>query len=541
MRIGYTSALSAAFLMLAFSRAPAQTPDPLDAPPPNLATTTVHLSAILAQHDAAVGRPSGADTVIEDWRFTDSGVSGTLHLERSGTNYHSRIVTGSLIEEYGQQNGHRWHRDYDGFVSPTTTIDDKTFFSQQVYEDAADPKNDASVAGVTTGSDPSYVVRVLVSQTRHPEWIFYNVASGLITRVEWILGKRRIARTFSDFRTTGGVTSPWHVHDDWDPSALDDDYYCTSMQAGVAIDPSQFAPPASTPQTSYSTVGFRIPARMYDDGTIIMRMNVNGRGLDMMLDTAANEDIIDEDVAKQMGLPTFGHVDHLSDGEVPFETLIPDATVGPLALHNLAFDAMPFTFQWSYNIDVVGVLGFDFLSTNVLKIDYQAATVEVLPAASFDGPDPVPGAISYSLDFDDGFPFISLGIDDVSVDDVLVANEIYSTHFFGDLFAAHPELSIGQNGKATQTEDLPFADNGSFGQQVTNWFAKPTSVHFGSVNFEQPLIRATNMPLDLSSARTVDVALGFDFLRFFDVYIDYPHGRILVKPNALLIRASQHG
>lgn len=249
MRNGYTSAVIAALLMLAVAHVDAQTPDPLDAPPPNLAPASVHLSAILAQHDAAVGRPAGTDSVIEDWRFTDSGVSGTLHLERSGT---------------------------------------------------------------------------------------------------------------------------------------------------------------------------------------------------------------------------------------------------------------------------------------------QQAQIQVLPAAAFNGDDPVPGAIAYPLDFDDGFPFISVGMDDVPVDDTLLAIEFTRTVLFEDLFSAHPELVAGQGAK--ESTDLPFADNGQFGRTIYNWVAKPATVSFGNVNFQQPAVLASNEPLYLSNDRAVDALLGFDFLRFFDVYLDYPHGRILVKPNALLLR-----
>ncbi len=540
MRVGIASAAwIAALLAMGFS-ARAQSVDALDAPPPNLAPASAHLAAILSAHDVAVGRPLGRDTVVEDWRFTDSGMSGTLHLERSGTDYHSRIMRGPFLEEYGQQNGHRWHRDQNGFVSPTTTTDDVTFFSQQVNEDAADPKNDASVAGQTQGADPAYVVKVQVAGSAHPEWIFYDVASGLITRVEWVHDGHRLVRTFDDFRTVDGVTSAWHVHDTWYPRTLDDDYVCTSMQGGVAISASQFAQPPSAPFTPYSQVALTIPAQMYDDGTIILRMTVNGRGLDMMLDTASPEDIIDEDVAKQMGLPTYGSVDRSPSGaDVPFETLVRTATVGPLVRNELALDAMPFSFAWFRNTEVVGVLGYDFLAGNVFKIDYVNGTVQVLPASSFDSNDPVPGGLIYPLDFDDGFPFLSVGVGDVTSGNVLLANEIVHTEFFGTFLAAHPELFTG--GGAIASQNLPFANNGSFGKRVAReWIAQPTSVHFGTVNFQQPNVRASNEPLYLSENRAVDAALGFDFLRFFDVYLDYPHGRVIVKPNALFMRVIHH-
>ncbi len=536
MRAVVASAVISAVLLLSTIQANAKDDAALDAPPPNLAPTTVHLSAILAAHDAAVGQPVGPDTVIEDWRYTDSGMSGTVHLERSGTDYHSIVTRGPFTEEYGQLSGKRWHRDYNGFVSPTTDTDSVTFFAERVNDDAADPKNDASVAGITQGSDPAYVVKVTVSSAKHPEWIFYDVKSSLIRRVEWIVGDHRIVSLYDDFRTTGGVTDAWHVHDDWDPPQLDDDYVRTSMRTGIAIDAAQFAQPPSAPHAPYSEVTMQIPAQMYDDGTIIIRMVVNGRGLDMLLDTSVAQNIIDEDVAHQMHLPTYGQVDSLPGlGEQAFETLLPQATVGPLVFNNLAIEAMPFNFQWSSNIKVVGVLGYDFLANNVVKIDYYNGRIDVMPSFQFNAGDPIQGGDSYPLDFDDGIPFFTMGVGDVTSDDVLLANEIVRSEFFDSFVSAHPDVFVGSKDDVDQ-QDLPFANNGSFGQRVEQWRAKPQDVHFGLVDFQQPNVLASNYPLYLTEDRPVDAALGFDFLKFFDVYLDYPHDRFIVKPNALFFK-----
>jgi hypothetical protein len=513
----------------------------IDAPPPNLAPTNVHLATILAAHEAAVGKPlAGApNTVIEDWNYTDSGIGGTVHVERSGSNYHSRITAGPLVEEFGQLDGARWHRDYNGFVSPTTEIDEVTFYADYVNEDAADPKNDARIIGVTQGDHPAYVVEVKVSGASHPEWIFYDVSTGMIVRVERIIrNKHRIVTTFSDFRATGGVTSAWHIHDYWDPKEFDDDYVRTAMQVGVPVSAAQFAQPQNSSQLpAYASMGFKLPAKIYDDGTIVVRMTVKGRGLDLMLDTIDNEDILDENVAHQLGLPTYGHVDHLSDGSaVSFYTTIPTATIGGATYSNLVVDAMPYNFLMSWDTQVVGELGYDFLANNVFEIQYDdGGSLTILPANLFDAPDPVPGGVSYPLDLDDGIPFIRVPIGDDVSRNVALALEFTRSTLFGEWTSTHADQMTGAS-KGHGQADLPFADNGSFGEKLDVWLAAPTHVSFGSVNFQQPQILATNMPIDFSADRSVDAALGFDFLRWFDVYLDYPHDRIIVKPNSFFLK-----
>ena len=41
---------------------------------------------------------------------------------------------------------------------------------------------------------------------------------------------------------------------------------------------------------------------------------------------------------------------------------------------------------------------------------------------------------------------------------------------------------------------------------------------------------ATNASYDASETK-VDAMIGADYLRYFDLYFDYPHGRFIVKPN----------
>lgn len=512
--------------------------DALDAPPPGLVPTSVHLSAILAQHDAAIGKPTGPDTVIEDWRFTDTGMHGTEHLERDGMNYHSRITRGPFVEEFGQDNGHRWHRDYDGFVSPTTTLDDESFFAERVEEDAADPKNDVSVAGETQGSKPAYVVRVKISGGQHPEWVFYDVATGFITRVERVVGnKHRIAATFDDFRTTGGVTTAWHVRDSWDPPELDDDYVRTFLQRGIPVDSAQFAQPPSTPRLASYQQGFQIPIQMYTDGTIIVRMTVAGRGLDMMLDTASPDTIIDERVAREMGLPTFGHVDRLADGgDVPFETMIPFASMGNMTMVDMAVLAEPFVIQWGWDTKIVGVLGYDFLANNVFKIDYVNGTLDLIAPSSFASADPVPGGLIVPMELDNGVPFVQMTIGSDVADNVAVANEVPHTTVFGNYIAGHKDDFLDLESGKRHEDEVPFADNGQYGRTIDVWIARVSHVHFGLWDYQQVPIIATNFSLTRSPDRTIDAFLGVDYLGFFDLYFDYPHNRFIVKPNKFFYR-----
>lgn len=136
--------LIAALVLTASSSIPALADDAkkLDAPPAGLVPTTMKLSQILAKHDAAVGTAVAKAPSVQDWAFTDTGLPGTEHLVRSGTDYHSIIVTPAYTVEYGQLNGKRWHKDGAGLTTPSTATDYVSFTPFRVSENAADPKND---------------------------------------------------------------------------------------------------------------------------------------------------------------------------------------------------------------------------------------------------------------------------------------------------------------------------------------------------------------------------------------------------------------
>ena len=76
----------------------------LDAPPAGITPVTVPLSQILKNYETAAGKlaKGTADSRKEARTFSKAGLAGTETLERRGLGYHSRIVTGSVQDEYGR-------------------------------------------------------------------------------------------------------------------------------------------------------------------------------------------------------------------------------------------------------------------------------------------------------------------------------------------------------------------------------------------------------------------------------------------------------
>ncbi len=524
------SMLLFAFVLLAGAsptRAADATDAALDAAPAGLVPATVKLSTILAKHDAAMG--TQPKSIVEDWSYVDTGLHGTEHLVRSGTDYHSIIHDDASTNEYGQTGGKRWHKDVDGYTTASTATEDASFSPVRVLEDASDAKNDVSLAGETTGTSPAFVVKVSTGPKAHPEWIFFDASTYRIVRREYVKGKHRIATSFDDFRTTDGVTQAWHVHDYYWVPEYDDDWHLTAFRAGGAVAPSEFAQPKNQAAPDSSVTG-PLPAQFPFMGAVIVRLTVAGRGLDFEIDPSERSSFIDYDVARELGLPAFGKTTQLSTGErIAFDTVLPDAQLGPIHLHNLHVHATDVAWYPDDSTKIVGTLGYDFLAANIIHVDYIHHRVEVLPSSAFpaEPAKPIPNALDIPMQFDDGALLVPMAIGDGFTDRAVLDTSMPFTVVFGRYVDAHTSTMKGDSASHVSSF-VPFADNASYGKNIDTWIVRTNILSFANLNVADLPILATE---ESFGGRDIDALVGFDYLQFYDVYFDYPHDRLLLVPN----------
>lgn len=547
-----------AFALAAALIAPALAADDkkLDAPPPNISPTTATLSQILKHYTQATGRLTAgtANTRQETWSFTKAGLPGTETLVRSGLDYRSRIVSGPLVEEYGQFLGHAWYRDQNGVVSPVESPDYTSFemllFMRNVDE-AQDPKNDVTVLGEVQDPKPAYVLEIKTTGAKHPDFAFYDKATGLIDRFESVDDDTRTTITYDDYRATNGLTQPWHIHYTDGTAALDDDFVRQSIVIGKAVEPSTFAIPASKFDFASYSGHQSLPAQVFHDvwdlqagenfhrveaPILVVRLNVGGRGLDFAVSAAQPISLIDFDVAQQLQLPSYGKTTHADGKSVSYDTIIPQATLGTgFTLRNWAVHATPFHYHVSYDTKIVGLIGYDVLSTGVFKIDYMHSTLDLYPPSAFDGSGPpeVKDAFMMPLDFDTGVPFITGVIDSHATSNVMFDNDFETSFIFGGFTRRYPDsVKDADTGKTHSTTTVPFADSKGYGKDVQIWLATIPLIQFGPAYFAGLPMVASDGDIDIGG-HEVDAVMGGDLLRFYDVYLDYPHNRVFLKPNSL--------
>ncbi len=107
---------------------------------------------------------------------------------------------------------------------------------------------------------------------------------------------------------------------------------------------------------------------------IYLPLTINGKTRLWVLDSGAEMTVIEKDFANEIGLPLEGQL----TGQGTVNTIdVAFTMLPPFELNGLAFDsqrvaaiAVNDIFQRSMGIEVGGILGFDFLSRLVAKVDY---------------------------------------------------------------------------------------------------------------------------------------------------------------------------
>jgi hypothetical protein len=506
------------------------TPSPAPPPIAGMVPTTATLAQVLALYkrgaDAGVSGPHS-----EHWTFAQNGLKGSFSEIYDGENFKVDIVDGPFTSSYGSVNSHTWHQNENGNTVPEHkdlhTLDQQ---SQTALDQAAAGKSTdgISVAG-QTADGRAYVLELKPANGRHI-WDVIDATTGDILKSVAVYEGQNWTTTFSDFRTVGSVRRAWHVHGG-DGTHADNDYDGQELTfvPGLPEDPDALAIPTSRPTVIQFPAGkpiVPIPTQ-FAIKSVIVRVMINGRGLDFELDSGSSGIVLDTDTAKQLGLKTYGTRSAATVGAyTEHRALVPEMSIGDLKMSNVVVDVLPFNEQADVSTKIVGLLGYDFISGAVLHIDYHNSKVEAIYPDSFDRPA---GSATLPVDLDDQVPEVVGGLGTATDSHFIIDTGDDLTMVFGSFARAHPD-AVKDTGDMEMTYGV-FADSvegvgGSFSVQ-------PAEVkHFvvGPLQFDAWGLLVGKSPPSFEGDDGAGL-IGQDFLAYFDVYLDYPDSTIYLTPN----------
>jgi hypothetical protein len=263
---------------------------------------------------------------------------------------------------------------------------------------------------------------------------------------------------------------------------------------------------------------------------IYMRGRVNDSdSLWIVLDSGASGNVIDAALAKRLGLEVSsrgqgrGAGGTVEAGQVRSVTLrLPGATLEGAPIATMPLE--PFRRQTGRSMDAI--VGAPLLDRCVLRVDYAARTIELLPAETFEYTGR--GAI-LPLSFIHRHPYVEARV-------TLPGREPIEGRFVIDLGSSQALILtptfIRERGVM---ETLPRTIEGrgrGVGGIVPSRIGRVARIEVGGYGFDQPI---TGLPVSEKSMVGASDAIGNiggEILRRFTVTFDYARRRMILEPNA---------
>lgn len=523
------SLTAALVLMRAVSSAAPPKPR-FDGPPPGIVPVEAKVSDILARWKSAVGtEPKGAS--IEDWTFEDNAAKGRERDVHSGTDYRETTTVGPVSYQYGRYQGQGWRQNENGLVVLLADVHKRDALSSAALRDPGNT-TDVRVLGEVTQPEPAYVVEV-APQGGRKKWLFLSKSTGLLTRTELAFPDRRATVVEDDYRTTSGYTRSWHhVETDTFDVAHPSDWRLVTYETGVRLDPKELEIPGNARTLDEFPAGVsrvEIPSRFIDTD-VIVRLNVNGRGLDFLLDSGSSEIVFDRKVTQELGLkPYYTSIGATAGVYVESQIVVPRIDVGQIAMTNVAASSLPFHYNASGDTKVVGLLGFDFIADAVIHVDYFHHKVFAIRPDAFSI-DSLVEPIEIPVALDDGVPMTEARVGDALGSHFIIDTGADDILLFSEFARAHKADIIDVGYGKQVNRDLPSISASGVGGTFRILPIQLKSFHFARVNFINFLVWQVESAPSFEG-EDADGLIGWEFLHLYDLYFDYRNGRLVLVKN----------
>jgi predicted aspartyl protease len=273
----------------------------------------------------------------------------------------------------------------------------------------------------------------------------------------------------------------------------------------------------------------RLPARIDAEGQIIVRLVVNGRGLDFALDTGCSTIVIDRGVATELGLPEYGRSNITVAGPLDTSrTVIPHVQIGSITMHDVVVDTLPFTRQTDERSKLVGLLGFDFLAGGVVKIDYQHGTVDMM---RYGTPFPTDIMIA-DTDLDDQVPTVPLIVNGAKGERFILDTGSDGMIIFSSFAARNAKVLKNNSPSRAMNSFLDLVTVGGVGGELHTRPLVLDRMQLGSVSLRNFFVEVLTGDQPSFEGEDTDGLIGASALSAFDVYLDYANSRVGFVLNA---------
>lgn len=327
-----------------------------------------------------------------------TGLEGTLKIWEEAPKKERQEVDLKIIKQTSGDNGQfRWEIDPNGKLQ--IRRDEPTLQRRRVRElmeiyDHLNPQSEnftLSFEGVEKVDDiDCYAVQITNSINEDAVYQYINVNTYLLEKS--VVKEPDVERRtrFSDYREANGLKRSFRQETEILPVGQKMTIQLNRFEGNIEINASLFEPPGEDVKDYRFTNGKsaeNVPFKFLADH-IFIPVNIQGQERLWALDSGASMSVIDSVYGAELGLKAEGDMKGVGAGKTLQVSFV---NLPPFCIPGIEFEAQkaatagflkPYAHR-HFGFEVVGILGYDFLSRFVTKIDYASETLSFYDPETF--------------------------------------------------------------------------------------------------------------------------------------------------------------
>lgn len=503
------------------------------------AWSSVTVDELMRRHLEALGGAEAVQSIrsvisTSEIEMVGIGIKGTMKsYDLMPCLSYSEISFGLFNIKQGYDGERRWMVDPNGklqFVRDPGSLEDQVtncliesrnylFTPEDVTVNAADQD---TIDGV-----PCEVIELLPTGGT-PCRIYLDASTFLIKRLVMEARDGRVEQTFDDYRVIKGVMFPFRARIHQVSMNQTIEFCVQSISVNEEIDPVVFLPPSSDVKDYQFTNGHaaRDVPFVYRQRHIYLPVRIGDRPEEVMflLDSGASMTVIDSTLAVERDYSLGGKISGAGAGGMAdfYMTRIPGFSIEGIAFSNQTVIAYPIStlMRRFVDIEVGGVLGYDFLSRFVTRIDYENKLISFFEPDSFAPP---PGATTFDAPLTHNiFSFQGL------------LDGAYSGTFLLDTGANSSMLQknfVEENELADTTRMLNVYISGAGGEESAAIY-RFLSFQLGEFSIARPVFAISSSKRGIGAFEGISGIIGNDILERFTITLNYESQQIQLEKNS---------
>ena len=375
------------------------------------------------------------------------------------------------------------------------------------------------------GDIDCYVVKTTNTINKDSTLSFFNRDSFLMEQSIEYTPDTETHTVFSDYREVGGLLRAFHQEVNALPMGQKVTVQVTKFEPNVEIDPSKFEPPGEKTRDFRFTQGDRVENIPFEYiyGHIFINVVINCRERKWVLDSGAGISVIDSAFADELGLSVEGDLPGSGIGNtVNFAfTEVPEMSVKGVEFDNQTVAVLDLaSIIHRAGMEASGILGYDFISRFVVRIDYANRTLSLYDPETFEYEG-----------------------EGATVDAPLRGNILTLPVKIDGRYDARWQIDLGAGGSSIHHPfavkygllDRPGVERVAYGAggEMHSLVARFDSVQLAGFTLPTPnLGMPLEDPVGAFGSEEIDGNLGNDILRRFILYLDYPKQQAIFEKGA---------